>query len=107
LWPLLRDSALVRSSTLSPDRSERVLAGRDYSARCLKHVADDQRGVALYPLLLAEPRSSNLFVRDLGERNVMLTRRYPDRMAYLLLPRAPDDSVYILRPIPPRTLATP
>ncbi len=107
LWPLLRDSALVQPSTLSPDRSERVLTGHDYSPRCLERIADDQRGVALYPLLLAEPRSTNLFVRDLGERNGRLTRTYPDRVAYLLLPRAPDDSVYVLRPLPSRTLATP
>lgn len=107
LWPLLRDSALVRPSTLSPDRSERVLTGQEYSPRCLDRIADDQRGVALYPLLLAEPRGTNLFVRDLGEHNRRLTRAYPDRVAYLLLPRTPDDSVYMLRPLPPRTLATP
>lgn len=107
LWPLLRDSASVQSSTLSPDRSERVLSGRTYPQRCLEHIADDHRGVALYPLLLAEPRSSNIFVRDLGERNVMLTRQYPHRAAYLLVARAPNDSVYVLRPLPPHTLATP
>lgn len=102
LWPLLHDSALVQASTLSPDRSQRMLPGRDLSPRCREHIAADQRGVALYPLLLAEPRSSNLFVRDLGERNAILTRTYPDRAAYLLIPRAPDDSVYVLRPLPPR-----
>ena len=107
LWPLLRDSALVQPSTLSPDRSERVLTGQDYSPRCLDRIADDQRGVALYPLLLAEPRGTNLFVRDLGEHNRRLTRAYPNRVAYLLLPRTPDDSVYMLQPLPPRTLATP
>ncbi len=107
LWPLLRDSAAVRPSTLSPDQSERVLPGTNYPPRCLEHIADDHRGVALYPLLLAEPRSSNIFVRDLGERNAMLMERYPHRTAYILLARASSDSVYLLRPLSFRTLATP
>jgi hypothetical protein len=99
LWPLLADSASVQPSALSPDGSQRMRAGNRYSAHCLERVADDQRGVALYPLALAQSRGSNIYARDLGPRNVVLRRRYAGRRAYLLTPRALDSDKYFLTPV--------
>jgi len=99
LKPLLRDSAAVQPSTMSPDVTERVLPGTRYSSHCLERIADDKRGVALYPLLLAEARGSNLYARDLGSRNVTLANHYPERSAFLLTRRGPDESEYVLQPL--------
>lgn len=96
LWPLLADSSLVRASELSPDPTERV-GTRDYSRHCLQRVLEDRQGTTLYPLVLAEKRGSNIFARDLSLQNELLTAQYPQRTAYVLMPRAADDSVYVLR----------
>jgi 4-amino-4-deoxy-L-arabinose transferase-like glycosyltransferase len=100
LWPLLRDSMNVLPSTLSPDATERVLPGSTYSAHCATQIAADREGLALYPPLLAERRGAVLFARDLGERNGLLAKYYPDRATYLLLPPMAGESAYRLRPLP-------
>lgn len=99
LWPLLRDSMNVRPSTLSPDETERVLAGSTYPPRCAAQIAADHDGTALYPPLLAERHDRILFARDLGERNALLAKQYPDRATYLLLAPLAGESVYRLRPL--------
>lgn len=99
LWPLLRDSMKVLPSSLSPDATERVLPGSAYSPRCAAQIAADHDGLALYPPLLAERRGALLFARDLGERNALLAKYYPDRAAYLLLAPLPGESTYRLRPL--------
>ncbi len=99
LWPLLRDSMNVRPSTLSPDETERVLPGSTYPPYCAAQIAADHDGSALYPPLLAERRGAILFARDLGERNALLAKRYPDRAAYILLAPLAGESVYRLRPL--------
>jgi hypothetical protein len=96
---LLRDSAAVQPSTMSPDATERVLPGTQYSSYCFERIAEDKRGVALYPLVLAEARGSNLYARDLGARNVLLANRYPERRAFLLTRRGPDGADYVLQPL--------
>lgn len=99
LWPLLRDSMKVLPSSLSPDETERVLPGSAYPPRCAAQIAADHQGLALYPPLLAEPRGTLLFARDLGERNALLAKYYPDRAAYLLLAPLPGELTYRLRPL--------
>jgi hypothetical protein len=106
LWPLLRDSMKVLPSTLSPDATERVLPGSAYTARCAAQIAADHEGLALYPPLLAEARRGLLFARDLGERNALLTKYYPDRAVYLLLAPRPGESRYRLRPLAPPLAAS-
>jgi hypothetical protein len=106
LWPLLRDSMRVLPSSLSPDETERVLPGSVYSPRCAAQIAADHEGLALYPPLLAERRGQLLFARDLGERNAVLARYYPDRTAYLLLAPLPGESTYRLRPLVPSLAAS-
>ena len=98
LWPLLRDSGMVRPTTVSPDRTERVGA-RPYTLHCQQQVAQDHRGSGLYPIVLAAPRSSNIFARDLGDLNARLMAQHPERRAYVLLPRAAGDSLYALVPV--------
>ncbi|MEW5916117.1 MAG: hypothetical protein AB1762_06915, partial [Gemmatimonadota bacterium] len=96
LLPLLRDSAFVRPTTLSPDRSERVRIGSTYRPSCLAQVRADHYGIALYPLVLAQERGSNIYARDLGARNTLVLREYTGREAYLLIPRALDSDQYEL-----------
>jgi hypothetical protein len=88
LRPLLRDSALVRPSPLSPDATERVLPGARYSPACVARIADDRAGfMVLTPLLLA--RGGNIYARDLHARDTLLLREHPDRPVYLLRPPSP------------------
>jgi len=85
LRSLLRDSASVRKTTLSPDPTERMLPGATYSEKCIQRLADDRDGFALYPpLILAGERTNNVFARDLHARDSFLLDQYPDRPVYLL-----------------------
>jgi hypothetical protein len=90
LWPLLRDSALVDISDLSPDRTQRVQRGIGYTPACLAQVARDREGFGLYPPVLAAARGSNVYARDLGARNTELRVRYAERDAYILVPASPE-----------------
>jgi hypothetical protein len=100
LLPLLRDSALVQPTTLSPDRSERVRIGSAYRPDCLAQVRADHSGIALYPLVLALERGSIIYARDLGERNRLLLRAHSGPAAYRLNARSLDSDEYELHPLP-------
>jgi hypothetical protein len=84
--PLLRDSSRVVASPFSPDRTERVLPGTHYTARCVQRINEDRAGFTLLPPLLLAQYGGNVFVRDLHERNAWLLSRYPNRPLYLLRP---------------------
>ena len=84
LRPLLRDSSLVRPSSVSPDSTERMLPGTRYDAVCSARVAADREGYALYPPILFERESGNTYVRDFQERDTLILLRFPNRRAFLL-----------------------
>jgi hypothetical protein len=84
LQPLLRDSSRVRASGVSPDTTERMLPGLVYGATCSARVTEDREGYALYPPFLLDRASGNVYVRDLHERDSLLTMRYPGRAVYLV-----------------------
>lgn len=81
---LIKDSARLRPSSVSPDSTERMLPGTRYDALCSARVAADREGYALFPPLLLEQSSGNTYVRDFQERDTVLIRRTPGRQAYLL-----------------------
>jgi len=86
LRPLLRDSARVVRSTLSPDYTERYLPGTVYPPQCRRRIADDRAGFTqLAPLLLARG-GGNIYARDLHEHNALLLAAYPDRPVFLVRP---------------------
>ena len=86
LRPLLRDSARVVKSTLSPDYTERHLPGTRYTAHCRQRIAEDHAGFTfLTPLLLARG-GNNIYARDLHERNAVLLAAHPDRPVFLIRP---------------------
>lgn len=82
LRPLMRDSALVRASGVSPDTTERMLPGLVYGATCRARVMEDRDGYALYPPFLLDRASGNVYVRDLHERDSLLIQQYPGRAVY-------------------------
>ncbi len=84
LQPLLRDSALVRASNVSPDTTERMLAGATYDVACAARVLADRDGYALYPPLLLDRTSGNTYARDFQERDTILIKRFADRPHFLL-----------------------
>jgi len=88
--PLLADSALLVPSTVSPDVTERMLPGARYSSRCLARIADDQAGFTLLAPLLAKDVGTNIYARDLHERDSLLIRDYPTRPVYLLRSAGPE-----------------
>ena len=88
LLPALADSARVVSSPFSPDATERFLPGIAYSSLCAQRIQEDRGGVTIFaPLLYADWRT-NVYARDMHERNLTLLRQYPDRPVYLLRPRS-------------------
>ena len=82
LEPLLRDSARVVSSTISPDSTERMLPGATYDSACVEHVERDRAGYALYPPFLLDRESGNIYARDLMGRDSVLMKEHPDRDVY-------------------------
>lgn len=91
LIPLLRDSARVVRSELSPDRSERMLPGSVYTARCHARIQDDREGFTLLAPLMAANWGSNIYARDLHARDTLLLKAYAGRRVYLLRPSSGDD----------------
>lgn len=89
LLPLLVDSARVLSSTLSPDFTERMLPGAVYPPRCLERLAIDAEGSTLFAPFLLAGREGNVVVRDLRERNVVLSDVLGGRRSYLMRPPGP------------------
>jgi len=86
LLPLLADSARVVKSPFSLDVTERYLPGTAYAPTCVARIAEDRAGFTLLAPLLFADWGSNLYARDMHERNVALLRRYPTRPVYLLRP---------------------
>lgn len=81
LTPLLADSARLVGTERSPDITERVLPGLQYTATCEARIAEDHGGYLLYaPWRLA--RDSNVYVRWLPGREAEIAAAYPDRAVY-------------------------
>jgi hypothetical protein len=90
LAPLLADSSELVPSSVSPDATERMLPGARYSPRCLTRIADDQAGFTLLAPLLAKDWGTNIYARDLHERDSLLLRDHPTRPVYLLRSAGPE-----------------
>jgi hypothetical protein len=86
LAPLLRDSARVVESDVSPDRTERVLPGATYDAVCVRRIEEDRAGYTFLAPILAAPRSTNRYARDLHARDTLLVGKMADRPMFLLRP---------------------
>jgi hypothetical protein len=81
LQPLLVDSALVVPSDLSPDFTERMQPGAQYSSKCMARINEDRGGYLLYaPWRLA--RDSNVYARWLPGREREVLSLYPGRTVY-------------------------
>ena len=81
LQPLLRDSALVVPSDLSPDYTERMQPGVRYTSECLQRISEDRGGYLRYaPWRLA--RDSNVYARWLPGREREVLSLYPGRTVY-------------------------
>jgi len=90
LAPLLADSARTVKSPFSVDVTERYLPGSTYAAVCVERIEDDRLGFTLLAPLLYANWGTNLYARDMHERNLALMRQYPDRPMYLLRPLTND-----------------
>ena len=88
---LLADSARVIGSRLSADTTERMLEGAHYSAKCVRRVLEDRTGFTLYTPMMASDGGTNIYAKDLHDRDSLLIQRYPERRVYLLKP--PTDSI--------------
>lgn len=81
LQPLLADSALVVPSDMSPDYTERMQPGLQYTPRCMARITEDRGGYLLYaPWRLA--RDSNVYARWLPGREAEVLARYPGKPVY-------------------------
>lgn len=86
LFPLLVDSARTVKSPFSLDVTERYLPGVAYTATCIQRLSEDRAGFTLLAPLLYRDWGTNVYARDMHERNLALVRRYPNRPVYLLRP---------------------
>jgi hypothetical protein len=84
LEPLLKDSARVRTSPLSPDSTEKVLQGARYDQTCIARINEDRVGYTHLAPLMLERGSGNVYARDLQARDSLMTATYPARPVYLL-----------------------
>ena len=90
LAPLLADSARIVKSPFSLDVTERYLPGSAYAPVCVQRVAEDRLGFTLLAPMLYADWGTNLYARDMHDRNLALVRRYPDRPLFLLRPPTND-----------------
>ena len=86
LVPLLADSARTVRSPYSLDVTERYLPGTAYTPTCVQRLTEDRVGFTLLAPLLAVDWGTNVYARDMHERNLALVRQYPNRPLYLLRP---------------------
>lgn len=86
LMPLLSDSARSVKSPFSLDVTERYVPGTPYTPTCATRIAEDRLGFTLLAPLLYADWGTNLYARDMHERNLALIRRYPTRKLFLLRP---------------------
>jgi hypothetical protein len=84
LLPLLRDSSRAERSRLSPDGTERVVPGTLYTPRCMSRIAEDREGYTFLTPIHAMDLGSNVYMRDLHERDTLLLQQYAGRPMYLL-----------------------
>jgi hypothetical protein len=89
LTALTADSSRVVAGILSPDGSEHVLPGRPYAPVCLERLADDFRGFTVYPPVVLDDVSGNVYIRDQHAGDTVALRLYPGRPIFVL---APPDS---------------
>ena len=93
LTPLLVDSAKVVKSPYSPDVTERYLPGTAYGPQCVRRIEEDRAGFTLIAPLLYRDWGTNIYARDMHERNDALMRQYPGRAVYLLRPPSSETGV--------------
>jgi hypothetical protein len=86
LSPLLADSSRIVKSPFSPDVTERYLDGSPYSPVCIQRIREVRDGFSLLAPLLYRDWGTNIYARDMHERNLTLVRQYPNRRVYLLRP---------------------
>jgi hypothetical protein len=86
LLPLLADSARTVKSPYSLDVTERYLPGTAYTPTCVQRLTEDRIGFTLLAPLLAVDWGTNVYARDMHQRNLVLVRQYPNRPLYLLRP---------------------
>jgi hypothetical protein len=91
LLHLTADSSALVDSVLSTDHTEQVLPGSTYTPDCITRLHDDARGFTLYPPLLLDDRTGNVYARDLHARDTLALLRYPGRPPFLLVP--PDTAL--------------
>ncbi len=84
LLPLSADSLRLVESTLSPDKTERVLPGAVYPPVCLRRIVEDRAGYSFLAPILARDVGSNVYARDLHARDTVLLQRYDGRPVFLL-----------------------
>ena len=68
------------------DRTEPYRPGTVYTEACRTRLREDGRGFTLYPPLLLEDRTGNVYVRDLHAQDTVALARYPGRPIWLLAP---------------------
>ncbi|MDQ8153193.1 MAG: hypothetical protein P3B98_00910 [Gemmatimonadota bacterium] len=81
---LAQDSAFVVKSTMTPDPTERVRPGAEYSRTCLQRITEDRAGFLHYAPLRLVTTGGNIYARDLHARDSLLLAEHPDRPVYLL-----------------------
>ena len=86
LLALTGDSARLVDSVLSTDHTEPMLPGTVYDRTCQARLRDDTQGFTLYPPLLLDDESGNVYVRDLHARDTLALLAHPGRPIYLLVP---------------------
>lgn len=90
LTPLLRDSARVVISDLSPTNSERKLPGFEYGRLCQQRVLENRAGYTLFPPLLVQRGDGNVYARELHARDTLLIGMFPLRPVYILRATSSD-----------------
>jgi dolichyl-phosphate-mannose-protein mannosyltransferase len=96
LRPLLRDSARVVTSKLSPDTTERVLPSSHYDPVCMQRIIEDRSGYTFLAPILAVSIGSNVYARDLHARDTLLVSIYGGRKVYVLRPASNDLGAHLV-----------
>ncbi|HEV8599976.1 MAG TPA: hypothetical protein VGQ69_11495 [Gemmatimonadales bacterium] len=87
LAPLRADSArLVKAEEITGDPSLRLTRGMRYPASCLRKLEENRAGFTLFAPLLLARGGGNVYARDLGARDSLVLRDFPERPVYLLRP---------------------
>lgn len=84
LGVLAVDSSQVVESTISPDKTERVLPGLTYPPVCAKRILEDRAGYTFLTPLLASGFGGNLYARELHGLDSLLFASEPARPVFLL-----------------------